>query len=54
MARKVLAIPASETSDERTFSGAGRAMKPRRTLLGAWTLSQMVFVAENAKIDLDQ
>lgn len=53
VARRILAIPASEASDERTFSDAGRAMEPRRTRLGAGTLSQMVFVCENINLKKD-
>lgn len=52
VARWVLAIPASEASDERIFSDAGYIMKPRTTSLNPGTLSEMVFVHANAKLGM--
>lgn len=50
IARWLLAIPASEASDERVFSDAGYVMKPRTTSLNPGTLSEMVFVHQNANL----
>ncbi len=50
LARKMFAMPACEISYGRTFPGAGRAMSPNSTLLGAGTLSQMVYIKENLKL----
>ena len=50
VARWLLSIRAAETSDERVFSAAGQTMAPRRTLLEADNLSNLVFINRNYKM----
>lgn len=50
VANWLLAIPASEACDERTFSSAGIYITPKSTNLSPGTLSDMVFMKKNAKI----
>jgi hypothetical protein len=50
IAQRVLAIPASEITEERVFSGAGYVMNPKRTLLDPENLQDIVFIHENFEL----
>lgn len=47
VALAVLAIPASQTTDERVFSSTGATLSPRRTELKGSTLSNLTFLHKN-------
>lgn len=49
LARWVLAIPASEATDERVFSDAGALTTPKMTCLNEETLEEMVLIHQNIK-----
>jgi len=44
VAKRILAIPATETSSERVFSIAGRILEDRRTRLNVATVDDLMFV----------
>lgn len=48
VARWLLAIPASQASDERIFSTTGDIITPRRTQLNGTTLSMLTFISKNS------
>lgn len=47
VARKILAVPSSNTSSERNFSSAGRIMEPRRNALAPENLNELLFLHSN-------
>lgn len=47
VAKWLLAIPASQASDERVFSSTGSTLSVRRTELSGTTLSQLTFIHKN-------
>lgn len=47
VARKILAVPSSNTTSERNFSCAGRMMEPRRNALSAKNLDELLFLHSN-------
>lgn len=47
VAQKILAIPASQASDERIFSATGHTLNARRTELGPDTLSLLTYIHKN-------
>ena len=49
VAKNVLAIPASNTSSERSFSTAGRLIEERRTRLSAHSVDALLFLNSQAK-----
>ncbi|MBF0208903.1 MAG: hAT transposon family protein [Oligoflexia bacterium] len=49
LARKYLAIPASSSSSERIFSGAGRIVTVKRTSLSVGSVEMLVYLRENLK-----
>lgn len=47
IAKWLLAVPASQASDERVFSTIGKAINPLRTSLSGGTLSQLTLIHKN-------
>ncbi|XP_035712280.1 uncharacterized protein LOC110855781 [Folsomia candida] len=47
IAQRLLAIPASQSTDERVFPSTWATSTPRRTLLSAGTLSELTFIHKN-------
>ena len=54
VARSILAIPASNTSSERSFSTAGRVVEERRTRLSGNSVDAILFLNSQAKRELSQ
>ncbi|KAF0297603.1 putative AC transposase [Amphibalanus amphitrite] len=52
VARSILAIPASNTSSERSFSVAGRVIEERRTRLAPDSVDALLFLNSQAKREL--
>ena len=52
VARNILAIPASNTSSERSFSVAGRVIEERRTRLAPSSVDALLFLNSQAKREL--
>lgn len=50
LARKYLAIPATEASSERLFSAAGNVLTDRRSKMSSDSLEQLVFLHEFLKV----
>jgi hypothetical protein len=50
MAKKILAIPATQFESERNFSANGRTLKSRRNRLSPENVDLLLFIRKNLKI----
>ncbi len=50
MAKKVLAIPATQFESERNFSASGRTLESRRNRLSPENVDHLLFIRKNLKI----
>jgi hypothetical protein len=50
MAKKVLAIPATQFESERNFSASGRTLESRRNRLSPENVDHLLFLRKNLKI----
>ena len=50
LAKRYLAVPATSTASERSFSSAGNVVRPSRNCLSSEMVSALVFLHQNKKL----